>query len=146
LLGLGPGSRERHEVNTLYGSSFPPVAASVPAARRGVVGCLRTHGLTAFADDAALLTSELVSNAVLHACTPVAVCVGWDGSHLQVQVADDSAEAPQQQPKRPAEPGGRGLEIVAAIAQRWGFDPEADGKVVWFELDAPAATGSRAVV
>ena len=127
----------------LYGVTFPPLRASIPAARTGVLGCLRARGLDRVADKAALLTSELVTNAVIHARTPVHVGVGWDGPRVQVHVADRSHKTPQPRPLRRAEPDGRGLMLVAAMAQRWGVEPLTGGKVVWFELNPPTLSVRR---
>lgn len=84
--------------------------------------------------DAVLLTSELVTNAVRHARTPFEVEVVCDGA-VRVVVRDGSAEPPMVQHPEPDELGGRGLLLVEALATRWGFEANGQGKTVWFELD-----------
>ena len=94
-------------------------------------------------DDAVLMVSELVSNAVRHTEAVLLVLVRVEDGTLRVEVSDDSADVP-----RPSDPGddttsGRGLGIVDTLAAAWGVIPNDDGKgegkMVWFEvqLDAP---------
>jgi anti-sigma regulatory factor (Ser/Thr protein kinase) len=84
---------------------------------------------------AVLLTSELVSNAIMHARSPVTLTVTLDDDRLSVAVADDSATTPAPRDKTiPSAASGRGLQIVDALATNWGVDPAAGGKTVWFEL------------
>lgn len=85
--------------------------------------------------DATLLVSELVTNAVLHAETAeVELRLAFDGGLLHVEVADDDRRTPDPDRTGRLE-GGRGLQLVASVAQRWGaaVRPGA-GKVVWFDL------------
>jgi anti-sigma regulatory factor (Ser/Thr protein kinase) len=127
----------------LLNALFPPIPASVRAARSRVHGCLHTHGVDRLADDAALLTSELVTNAVVHARTFVQISIDWDADRLRVQAGDRSPELPHLRPPTgQTQPGGLGLTLIAAIAQRWGFESRGGGKVVWFELDAPHSEDS----
>jgi anti-sigma regulatory factor (Ser/Thr protein kinase) len=86
--------------------------------------------------DAALLTSELVSNVVLHAGTPFEVLVDRIDGHIRVTVVDESPDPPAVQRPAPDEVGGRGLVLVARLSDRWGFESHRTGKSVWFELDA----------
>lgn len=87
---------------------------------------------------ALLLTSEVVSNAVRHAATELAVRLHLDEetATLRIEVADADATMPQVRDQSPDATGGRGLVLVEALAERWGADRTATGKVVWFELDA----------
>jgi anti-sigma regulatory factor (Ser/Thr protein kinase) len=87
---------------------------------------------------AVLLTSELVSNAVLHAATRVALEVRADpdGGMLRIAVRDQNGQLPvRREPSLDAN-GGRGIFLVDALARRWGADADEDGKVVWFEVGA----------
>lgn len=86
-------------------------------------------------DAAVLLASELVSNAVVHAKTPVRLTVLADPTHIRVEVADEADQLPIL--KEPSEStGGRGIYLVNKCATRWGVDSVAHGKVVWFEVRA----------
>jgi len=86
--------------------------------------------------DALLLTSEIVTNATMvgAACEMSA----WylpDTGDLRVEVFDRSPVVPTLPPHRdPHAISGRGLRIVDSVASKWGIDPQADGKYVWFEL------------
>lgn len=55
---------------------------------------------------------------------------------MRVEIADGSDEPPVVQQPDPWASGGRGLMLVEALADRWGYEPLPHGKVVWFELDA----------
>lgn len=92
------------------------------------------------ADDATLLVSELVTNAVLHGRPDVTMGVELIGRRLRVEVADCSAELPVLQADSTVALGGRGVALVDAYADRWGVESRApEGKTVWFELlDMPA--------
>lgn len=87
---------------------------------------------------ALLLTSEVVSNAVLHAATRLALDVGWDEGTgvLRIEVHDGSPDEPQIRVPEPGATGGRGIVLLERLARRWGSQPEPEGKVVWFELAA----------
>jgi anti-sigma regulatory factor (Ser/Thr protein kinase) len=86
-------------------------------------------------DTALLLTSELVTNAVIHGHSDVQLQVCTDAGLLRVDVGDDNSRFPRQQPADPNALDGRGLQIVELLATRWGVDEEPIGKTVWFELD-----------
>lgn len=119
--------------------TFPVELQSATAARRFVTSTLTAAGATARMDDAELCTSELVANAVLHARTAFRVAVDVRDELLRVEVHDTSTEPPELHRPAPDAAGGRGVLIVDAVADRWGVDPGAGGKAVWFELDAGSA-------
>ena len=116
--------------------TFPVELQSTTAARHFVTGVLDGAGASSRRDDAELLTSELVANAVLHARTAFRVAVDVDDRRLRVEVHDASSGTPVRRRPDARATGGRGVLIVDAVADRWGVDPDVDGKVVWFELDA----------
>jgi anti-sigma regulatory factor (Ser/Thr protein kinase) len=78
-----------------------------------------------------LVVSELVTNAVEHAETPVAVTVILEESILDIRVRDHSRAAPILQQRDPLSVRGRGLQVIAALATSWGWTPLPDGKTVW---------------
>lgn len=96
-------------------------------------------------DDALLLTSELVANAVLHAHTGVELSVVTGMDTIHVEVADGSATVPQQRSPDVEDIGGRGLALVAALAGDWGVRLAPPGKVVWFDLPVPPRRHAKAV-
>jgi anti-sigma regulatory factor (Ser/Thr protein kinase) len=93
-------------------------------------------------DEVVLVVSELVGNAVRHAgATHGELGIRWEIGEdgVTVEVTDGSTRPPQ--PKRPTatEPSGRGLQIVAAISDKWGVTPLSDGKRVWAHVPVHAA-------
>lgn len=91
-----------------------------------------------------LLVSEVVTNAVLHACSDVEVRVRMHDRGVRVEVADRLPSAPLPKPYRPDAATGRGLRLLATLAERWGVSPSPDGKTVWFEVGRDAgSTGTR---
>ncbi len=106
------------------------------AARRFVAGLLgrRPYGNRVAADDAQLVISELATNAVIHAGTPFAVGVRYDGSCVRISVHDWSSTQPIMRDGNPSAPSGRGLRLVAMVSRAWGVEYGPDGKTVWAEL------------
>ena len=86
-------------------------------------------------DQAVLLTSELVSNAIIHASSDGQLTVQVADGHLRVEVTDHSAVVPTKRAHGPQDIHGRGLEIVDAVADQWGVDLLASGKRVWATLE-----------
>ncbi len=89
------------------------------------------------ADDAALLVTEVATNALRHGGPGVDLWLRLLPDGLRVEIVDGRSDAMPQlrQPDAYAE-GGRGILIVSALARRWGTDRLAAGKCVWFELGA----------
>jgi PAS domain S-box-containing protein len=92
------------------------------------------------ADDVALLVTELASNALRHGGPGVDLWLRRPSARLlRVELIDGRASSlPMLQTPGEEDEGGRGLVLVAALAQRWGSDRLAAGKCVWFELGVPA--------
>jgi anti-sigma regulatory factor (Ser/Thr protein kinase) len=89
-------------------------------------------------DDAALLVTELLSNAIRHAGTIARLVVTIHPDHIRLAVSDRSGDAPVMS-SRPDAAGGYGLRLVETVSARWGWQPTADGKTVWCDLQrAPA--------
>lgn len=105
---------------------------SAHAARNFVGGTLERWGREDLSEVAVLLTSEVVTNAILHAGTDVVVTVRMDGGRARVAVHDNDVTPPRR--RVAASDGGRGLTLVDALAGSWGTFPNGDGKAVWFEL------------
>ncbi|WEB40080.1 SpoIIE family protein phosphatase [Streptomyces yunnanensis] len=124
-------------------ATFEPVGRSVATARAFVRDTLQGWGYADVVDDAVVLTSELVTNAVVHAGTAADVlCLRTDGG-IRISVADryPEREIPLQNTGQtvvhPDREGGRGLLLCGALAARWGVEYTAAQKHVWFHLDLP---------
>ncbi len=118
---------------------LPGTPAAPSVARLFVRNLCREWGAEEVCDVAELLSSELVTNAVIHARSSVAVEAAFDeSSTLRIEVYDRAPGEVSETPKPPAEgaEGGRGLAIVSRLACRWGVDTLAQGKRVWFTLVA----------
>jgi len=113
---------------------LPAHPASTRAARAFVAEHLRTWELDDAIDDATLLVSELVTNAILHARSPVDLIVRKVRSAVRVEVFHDGNGVPKPLHPDHEEDAGRGLGLVHAVASRWGVDDVEAGKTVWFEI------------
>ena len=94
-------------------------------------------------DEATLLTSELVANAVRHAPPPLCLEVTADTTTIRIEVHDSDPIAPVLTRPDFSSRGGRGVWLVDMIASRWGYRPEPPGKVVWFEMDLPTTSDTE---
>jgi anti-sigma regulatory factor (Ser/Thr protein kinase) len=111
--------------------------ASIRKARAFVDVTLSAWDLHGLREPAVLLTSELATNAVVHARTPFRVSVMLDGD-LMIEVADGSEELPRLESVPIDGERGRGLLLVSRLADRWGSRQEERGKTVWFAFTLPA--------
>jgi anti-sigma regulatory factor (Ser/Thr protein kinase) len=129
---------------SLVTTVFPAVAPSAAGARRFVASALRREGIHPDQIDlAALLTSELVTNAFLHARTETRVSVRVDDV-VHVEVFDAGNGGVALLAADVDETHGRGLHIVDALADRWGHDDGPNGSRVWFEV-VPEPAGRAGV-
>ncbi len=115
------------------------VTPSAPAAARGHVRrvCRRWDVDDDAREAAEIVVTELVTNAVEHAESPSVVEVERRVHAFRLAVRDfDQTELPGATLPDPRSPRGRGLAMVAAVAQAWGVDADADGKTVWAEMAA----------
>lgn len=97
-------------------------------------------------EDAQLLTSELVNNAVVHASSAVRLRLRLTGGCLRVEVTDNGTGVLHRQHSSLDDTSGRGLHLVQALSTSWGTAADGHRKVVWFELDRADAgppEGSR---
>jgi anti-sigma regulatory factor (Ser/Thr protein kinase) len=119
-----------------------PTPESARAAR-AFVAAHATVGEEAL-DVALLLTSEVVTNAILHACTDFVVGVTQGANVLMVTVRDGSTRDPVRRAPDHGRPSGRGLLLIEEQAREWGVHREDDGKTVWFTVtDEPASGDER---
>ena len=124
----------------LVAFALPGIPESVPVARRQVRAALGSAGLGEYAEDAAIITSELVGNAVQHAGGNGATTVGIELTHagspaeVTVAVSDSSPHGPIRRDTPAGSEQGRGLQIVEALSAHWGWRQESGGKAVFAVL------------
>jgi anti-sigma regulatory factor (Ser/Thr protein kinase) len=114
-------------------SEFDDQVTAIVAARRFAAEVLggddRLH-------DVLVIVSELASNSVRHAHTGFSVSVEREDDLVRIEVSDEGDGWPVVAPRAEVvQPGGLGLHLVAALADRWGAMERPRGKVVWAELD-----------
>ncbi len=124
---------------------MPCTPAAAREARQFVSEQLSRWGVASagpdcFVNDAVLVASELVANAVRYCSGEVALCLECRPAYLEIAVRDHNPELPEaKQPDMTAE-SGRGLAIVAALCSEWGVRPEdSHGKVVWGRIATRAS-------
>jgi anti-sigma regulatory factor (Ser/Thr protein kinase) len=121
---------------------YLPAPESVPAARHFVIDVVRSWGCDELSADAALIVSELATNALHHAGSPFRAVVDRRRGGLRIGVEDATDTPLERRDAAHDDVSGRGVGIVAALSRRWGYNPVPGGKVVWAEL--PLSTHSRA--
>ncbi|WP_432102926.1 ATP-binding protein [Streptomyces sp. bgisy091] len=122
-----------------------PDPAEVGRARRWARSRLIGSGVEddePIAETLILLISELVTNAVVHTGCPAVLRMLFGSANpagsagtVRVEVADASCSPPQPRHAAGEDTGGRGLELVDGLADRWGWQPEGAGKRIWCEVD-----------
>ncbi|MEU9125171.1 ATP-binding protein [Streptomyces sp. NPDC048506] len=165
-----PEPAERHTTTTVLAGASPfvavpqrergllelvmtPVPEVVPKARRFVIGVVNRWGLGEIGGTAALLTSELVSNAVRHGSPTAERSACGNGQRilltvrrmrlyggLFIEVWDPASKGlrPQLRVAAPHEEFGRGLQLIRTLSRAWGHYPPAHGgRTVWCELALP---------
>jgi len=120
----------RDGMSTLH---LEPVVESTPVARHWIAAHLRDVP-SEVSECAALLTSELVTNAVLHAGTPLSVSLHLLPDRIRIDVADGNPVIPALKDYGRDAATGRGLTLFNTLASEWGVQPLDGGKIVWFEL------------
>ncbi|HEV7195770.1 MAG TPA: ATP-binding protein [Pedococcus sp.] len=124
-------------------------AASVAEVRKVVVDDLQTRDVTTtVVDEAEIVVSELVSNAVRHA-RPLPdgmLRVHWKvkAGVVEVEVTDGGGDStPRPAPRTVWAPSGRGLRIVRSLAHEWGVTEDRNGSTVWASLGGPSRRRSH---
>jgi anti-sigma regulatory factor (Ser/Thr protein kinase) len=132
---------DQHGPDRYDAVSYTPFPQNIPLARRHVSQLAAAWGHPGAAGDAALLASELCTNALLHGCLRdrlFRVETSLTGKVLRVAVTDPKSEhLPEVRAAEDDEQFGRGLLIVGVLARRWAVEKLTVGKTVWAELDVP---------
>ncbi len=129
-ISASPVGTSRDGMSTLH---LEPVIESTPLARHWVAAHLRELP-SEVSGYAALLTSELVTNAVLHAATPMCVTLHLLSDRIRIDVADGNPAFPSIKDYGQDAATGRGLTLFDTLASNWGVQAVDGGKIVWFEL------------
>jgi anti-sigma regulatory factor (Ser/Thr protein kinase) len=125
---------------------FPADGRSVQAARDFVTAVLREWPTPrALVHDVVLLVSELVTNAVIHGRPPIELRLRTSDGQVVLEVRDHATYLPRRLRPTPEDEHGRGLQLVALIADRWGTRPTPDGKSVWCVLSISSDAAERGV-
>ena len=114
--------------------TLAPEPTSARAARKFVVQELHSAGREGQADIAEVLVSELVTNAILHARTPIKIEVRVSANVIRISVTDGVRAGVRRRDYAADATTGRGIAMVEALASDWGSGPSNGGKTVWFEL------------
>ena len=112
------------------------VGAGVKA-RALVRDALRDWGLNAISDDATLVVTELVTNAVTHGGSVLRLQLSRTSGAFRIEVVDDGEGTPEPQPPDTEAEGGRGIMLVDAMSSSWGVENVPQGKLVWAEIAIP---------
>lgn len=140
LINFSPHTDTRGHVvqNSLVLSADLHAPARARAWAQSRVAAITDHRT----DDALLVVSELVTNAVRHAGTDVVLNVVVHPDRIHIEVSDGADDLPIITSGGPdsSRPDGRGLVIVAALAINWGVTrmPDRPGKTVWADIPLPA--------
>lgn len=132
--------RDRADVVEQRELALRAVPDAAPEARKVLRALLAGSPLEGRLEDGELALSELVTNAVLHGRAPIVLRLVRTGQYVRVEVGDGSPVSPSFSMLDPTAVTGRGLMLISAVSDRWGVEPEPDGKRVWFELN----TGEQA--
>jgi CheY-like chemotaxis protein len=125
---LGPRSDDGRVLD------LPQDPAAAGRAREWVRGALLEWGLDDLVDDALLVVSELVGNAVTHAASSCEVTLSRADGSVRIEVTDRGHGTPEPQPQDGMAEGGRGLVLIGAMSSAWGVEDVPDGKKVWAEI------------
>ena len=120
--------------------SLPAEPVRVGEARRHVASIIRDWQVDVDVDTAVLLTSEVFTNAIVHAAAPgevIRLVEVWDGEQFRIEVHDSRLGAPESDERTldsATEESGRGLGMVDLLAETWGVEKTNKGKQVYFTL------------
>jgi anti-sigma regulatory factor (Ser/Thr protein kinase) len=116
---------------------LPSIPESVRVARFHVRAALGFHRLGEYANDAEIITSELVTNAIQHVADDPGETIGvilarvWHPVAVAVIVSDSSPQGPILRDPSATSERGRGLHIVEALSIHWGWRPQPGGKTIF---------------
>ena len=127
--------------------TLPAEPVRVGEARRHVAAVIRDWHVGVDAEIAILLTSEVFTNAVVHAAAPgdvIRLVEAWDGEQFRIEVHDSRSGEPMWGDltlESTTDESGRGLAMVELLAAKWGVEATGCGKQVYFVLGACEGCG-----
>ena len=135
--GAQPGNLRAPKASSVV---LPSAPTSVAAGRRFLSAVLDDLSLDGQRYEALLLTSELLTNSVLHGQGDPWLVVTWQPPEVEIAVTDEGTWAPRQLPVDHGATGGRGLQLLERLAARFGTRESAVGTTVWFTLNMVPAS------
>jgi anti-sigma regulatory factor (Ser/Thr protein kinase) len=118
-----------------YELTLAPTVDSIGAGRRLVSAALSEWELEALSYTATLLTSEVLTNSLLHARTQIVLTVERTGANsATISVHDGSPIVPRRRRHADDATTGRGLDLLDRLSQSWHVRPEGEGKTVTFTV------------
>jgi CheY-like chemotaxis protein/anti-sigma regulatory factor (Ser/Thr protein kinase) len=122
-----------------------PKVSDVGLARRFLVAHCERWGCEDVLEDAQLVVSELVTNALLHAENRCQLGIVFRSGWLRIEIRDRGSGGPEVQAADAQSEHGRGLLLVSAVSSAWGVEPlEPAGKIVWAELRSGSEPAANA--
>jgi len=129
----------RHERRATYRELALSPEAHSPALARRYLAQLPSVGPQPWHEDAEVVVSELISNAVRHARAPITLALAQRTDELLIGVTDPSRQEPVLRPVRFDAAGGRGIQLVDILSTSWGVRLiHQGGKTVWARMAGPA--------
>jgi pimeloyl-ACP methyl ester carboxylesterase/anti-sigma regulatory factor (Ser/Thr protein kinase) len=129
--------RSGYEVGMQIVTPLAADSAAIRRARKTVIDQLWAWGLSDIADDAEIITSELVTNAIAHGGGLIELRLSALDDRVRITVMDGNPhDVPKVAGDRGLEIGGRGMALVQALATDWGLEIGTESKQVWAELAA----------
>lgn len=124
-----------------YSETMPCKPESARRARLLVTAALSTWGIEELVDAAKLVVDELLTNAIDHTrCRTARIAIRRIADdRVRISVADTSRDVPDMSNPRQDSEDGRGLVLVDALSDQWGYDRHRTWKVVWAELRTGAS-------
>lgn len=126
--------RRKTHTSRRFRRRFLPIPQAGARSRELVRERCAAWGVESVSEDAQMVVTELVSNAVEHAGTPLDVIVTLSDDSLHLAVHDGDPTPPQPQPVSLGRSRGRGLRLIESVAASWGSVLADTGKVVWATL------------
>jgi anti-sigma regulatory factor (Ser/Thr protein kinase) len=120
--------------STFAGQSVAPSRARSWSQSRILAAATEYPRAADVLDDAAIVVSELVTNAVQAGCSVARLTLVIDDERLRIAVSDDVGGVPRRRHSGPVDEHGRGLQIVEALCVDWGVADTHEGKQVWADL------------